>query len=378
MQSPEKDQSQENFEFENLPEFTGNERLHRIPVHDFAVFVQELLSCLRVPENHSTIIADTIIDAHRSGKSTHGLSRLPIYAGKIERGFLDPQSPFSVVADSGTICVLDAAHGFGQVATHFATDLARQKSLEFGTGLVSIRRSNSFGAAGYFARRLAGFGLIGLVMSNAAPAISLEDASYPIFGTNPIALSFPSGKNDGEGIDLDMASSVVARSKIRSAMRNRESIPDGWAFDREGFATTSPQDALEGWLAPIGGFKGYGLALMVDALTGLLSGGEFAGRVKPLASQVGFSSCSHLVIAIDPHRFIAEDEYLTRIREFISTVRESSKPRSNLLPGDRSRAARKSSGVSIEVSSTDWKIIKDLAQRFQINSPSSLLIEGES
>ena len=371
MKEPEKNESRENSPFEARREFSEKEGFSRLTVLGFSAFVEEFLICLGVPEDHSRIISDTIVDAHRSGKQTHGLSRLPIYARKIEQGLLDPQTPLSVASDSGAICVLDAAHGFGQVATHVAADVAHKKATEFGIGLVSIRRSNSFGTAGYFARRLSGLGSIGIVMSNAAPAISLADANYPIFGTNPMAISLPVDESD-EGIDLDMASSVVARSRIRNAMRKGEDMPDGWAFDRNGSPTVSPQEALEGWLAPIGGFKGYGLALMIDALTGLLSGGEFAGRVKPLASEDGFSSCSHLVIAIDPQKFMVADEYFVRTKEFISTIRESSKPERNLLPGARSRAARQSSMTNIEIAPLDWAIVKDIAQRYEIDAPRTL------
>ena len=187
---------------------------------------------------------------------------------------------------------------------------------ENGIGAVGIRNTNNFGTAGYFGEKAANNGMIGIVMGNAAPAIAPPGGTKAILGTNPICFAFPSPETEFP-IVLDMATSNAARGKIRLALRNGEKIPLGWALDSNGEPTDDPAAALEGSLIPMGGYKGFGLSMMIDIMAGLITGSAYGGEVKNLNHPDSYSRNGNLFIVIDPTFFISKDEYDLRMKTLI-------------------------------------------------------------
>ncbi|HEX3161924.1 MAG TPA: Ldh family oxidoreductase, partial [Pseudolabrys sp.] len=226
-----------------------------------------------IPRADADIGAEVALWAQLHGSDSHGIVHLPLYV----RGLLDrtikAQPTFAMTRAMPACAVLDADHGLGLVASRRAIDLAIDIAKQLGLGAVAVRNSSHFGAAGYYADRAAEQGLIGLAFTNAMPAIAPTGGSEGLLGTNPIGAAFPIPGADP--VIADMATAVVARSRIRHALAaGQKTIPEGWALDPSGRPTTDPAVAVKGSLLPIGGPKGYALSLMVEILCSALSDGE--------------------------------------------------------------------------------------------------------
>lgn len=287
-----------------------------------------LLKNLGIPDTDEKIITESIAYAHVHGKPTHGLGRMPIYARKIKENLMSAVTNWTIKSTCNAVAVTDCKNGFGQVAAYHGMNLAIEKAENYGVGLVTVKHSNNFGAAGFYSQLAASSNMVGIVLANAAPAISIGGTA--LLGTNPISIAFPAGEND---FNLDMAMSNAARGKIRLALQNGENIPIGLAVDAGGNDTTDPARALEGAMLPIGGIKGAGLAMVVDLLAGLISGAAFAGDVKNLNHPTEESNCGHMLIAIDIKHFMSIEEYKSRMEYFVSRVHENGA----MLPGEHGR-----------------------------------------
>ncbi len=315
--------------------------MKKIPATQLEIFAKDLLRAMGVRPSDAEILWDSMAYADLRGKTTHGVARLPLYWKNIQAGTIDPQAQPVAVSDKGALAILDARNGFGQVAAARAVELAVQKARTFGISAVGVRNSNNFGAAGYYGLLAAEQGVASLVMANASPALVAPGASAPVLGTNPLCFAAPGvsaagAANDGTDrspIVFDMASTVAARSKIRLALKNQEAIPRDWAVDVAGNPTSNPKEALVGALLPVGGAKGYGLALMVDYFAGLLTGSAFAGQVKPLGNTEAPSRNGHFFIAVDVAAFYSEAEYQERYNELVEALKASGE--AVRLPGER-------------------------------------------
>ena len=315
--------------------------MKKIPATQLEIFAKDLLHAMGVQPSDAEILWDSMAYADLRGKTTHGVARLPLYWKNIQAGTIDPQAQPVIVSDKAALAVLDACNGFGQIAAARAVKLAVQKAKTFGISAVGVRNSNNFGAAGYYGLLAAEQGVASLVMANASPALAAPGASASVLGTNPLCFAAPGvgaagGVNGGVGclpIIFDMASTVAARSKIRLALKNQEAIPQDWAVDAAGNPTSNPKEALAGALLPVGGAKGYGLALMVDYFAGLLTGSAFAGQVKPLGNTGAPSRNGHFFIAVDVAAFYGEDEYQERYNELVEALKASGE--AVRLPGER-------------------------------------------
>lgn len=307
----------------------------QISISELYQLSKDILIKNGVPEDQAHIIADSIVFAHRTGKGTHGITRLPIYVRKIQNGNMTADTQLKLVSEFAAVSVLDAGHGFGQVAAWKAMDIAIEKAETFGVGVVGVRHSNNFGTASFFIKKAVDANKVAMLFSNSAPAIAPWGGSKPLFGTNPIAFGFPAP--DGHApIILDMAVSQAARGKIRLAAKNGEKIPFGWALDENGQPTNNPHDALKGSMIPIGDYKGSGLALVVDMLAGVLTGSGFSGGVKPLNIDVGNSDNGHFILAINTEVFFDDFKiYFNKLKIITNEVRLSSSNKSK-LPGENS------------------------------------------
>jgi L-2-hydroxycarboxylate dehydrogenase (NAD+) len=301
-----------------------------VPVSQVARFARDALAA----SDEAEIITASIVFAHSTGKGTHGLGRLPIYIRKMRENLMTPHTPLAEVMSAPAVALLDAAHGFGQVAALRGMQRAAQMAQTCGIGLVGIRHSNNFGTAAFIVNAAVEAGMMGIVLSNAAPAIAPTGGKTPVFGTNPMAFGFP-GAQGQPPILLDMATSQAARGKIRLAAANGDAIPEGWALDAQGNPTTDAEAALKGSMIPVGGAKGYGLSLAVDVLAGLLTGSGFGGQAKNLNHPDQPSDCGHLLIAIDIAKFMDPADYRADIATLTTATKAAGAPGEIVLPGER-------------------------------------------
>lgn len=333
----------------------------RVKVEDIRKISEEILIKAGVPVEHAQIVADTIVYAHIRGKHTHGLGRMHIYLRKIKENLMTADTPIEVLNDTGAIYHIDAHHGFGQVAAYYAMEEAIKRAKDYGIGFAAVKDSNNFGTAGYFAKMASEKHMIGMVFGNSAPAIAPAGGDKALFGTNPLSMSMPLETEECPFI-FDMATSVAARGKIRLAAKNGENIPEGWALDKNGNPTTNAEEALEGSMLPIGGYKGVGLSMMVDVLAGMLSGAAFAGDVKGLNHKTDLSRYGHAIIAIDIEKFMGWEEYLKRAEYFHTRVHECG----GELPGEGSYKKSVENAEYVEIPDKQAIEISNIAEECQI------------
>lgn len=324
-----------------------------------------MLEAMGVPAAQAEIIADTVVYAHTHARATHGITRFPIYIRKIREGLMTADTQVATVCDLPALCVLDAGNGFGQIAVHEGMRRCIEKARQCGLGGAGIRNSNNFGVAAYFTEMAAREKMVGVLLGAAAPAIAPTGGRKPIFGTNPICVALPNREGKAP-IILDMATSEAARGKIRLAAKNNEKIPFGWAIDAQGNPTDDPNAALEGTMLPIGGYKGYGIALMVDAIAGLLSGSAFAGDIKPLNEPHAFSRHGHALLAINIEALMPYEEYLQKIDTLIGHVRACGEAGKVLLPGEIEFSAAQQNRETVEINARQTAEFNALAESMGI------------
>jgi LDH2 family malate/lactate/ureidoglycolate dehydrogenase len=230
---------------------------------------------------------------------------------------------------------MDAQHGFGQIAGTRAMHEAIARARQYGISFIGVRNAGHFGVAAYYAMLALPHKMIGMVSANAAPSMAAWGGTVPLLGTNPICVAIPTGRD--VDIVLDMASSVVARGKIRLAASQGEPIPLGWALDERGLPTDDPAAAMKGTLLPIGGPKGYGLALVVDILSGVLTGSDFGPRIPSIHETASKVSAGFAVQALDIAAFADPKDFQRDIQSLVAEIRNS--PRASTceriyLPGE--------------------------------------------
>jgi len=292
------------------------EKLREATVH--------ILKALNATDVEASIVADSLVQADMRGIDTHGVNLLTTLYERVNAGMLEIPTNVKVLKESDATALIDGANGLGQVAVHKAMTISVEKAKQFGLGCCLVRNTNNIGILSFYTLQAAREGMIGIVMSNAAPAISPWGGSEAFFGTNPLSVAIP-GDADDPAIVLDMSSSVVARGKIRRAARLKEKIPEGWAFDKTGAITTDADKALEGTLAPIGGPKGYGLAMIVDILSGLLSGSKYGPGVITFHQLLGPTGVGVFTLAVDIGRFMDYRQFRDLIQPYFTAVKASKK-----------------------------------------------------
>jgi len=316
--------------------------LNRFPPDRLRGFAAAALVARDVPETDAALVAESLVEAELQGQPAHGLLRLPFLLDRLRAGLINPRPTLRLESERPAAVLLDADNALGPVAGVRAVDLAAERARRSGVGLVAVRRSNHLGSLGFYLRRCTAGGLVGLAFTNTPPAISPPGARTPYLGTNPIAAGFPT---PGEPVIIDMATSQVARGHILKAARLGEPIPEGWAVDAEGRPTTDPEAAIDGSLLPLGGDKGFALALLVEVLSGVLAGAavgpEVAGTFTPSDRE---SNVGHCFLALDAEAIAPG--FAARMERLAVDLRRAG----GRAPGDRrhaERARRQASGIDL-------------------------------
>lgn len=273
-----------------------------------------------MPEQDALLAADTLVQADLWGHQSHGLLRLGWYYARLQSGAMQAITQTSLVVDAGAIAVMDGHDGVGQVITRRAVDEAVSRAKKHGVGVVSVRNSNHFGTCMYYTRIGAEQGCVMVLMSNAGPNMAPWGGLKKKIGTNPWSIAVPGGSHGP--VVMDMANSGVARGKIYLANKRRESIPDHWAVDAQGRPTTDPKAALEGFILPMAGHKGYVMGTMVDILSGVLSGSQFLDGVHGPYDPVNRSGAGHLMIALNVEAFQPIQEFRARMDEYLVSLKD--------------------------------------------------------
>jgi LDH2 family malate/lactate/ureidoglycolate dehydrogenase len=247
-----------------------------------------------------------------------GVQRLADYYGRIMRGEMFPGVDLEIVSSGQAVTLTDAHNGIGAVMSTRAMTLALDLAATQGIGAVGVRHSTHFGIAAYYAMRALPRDFIGIAFSNASPEIAPWGGTKAIVGTNPWAVAVPAGQE--WPVVLDMANSTSGKGMIEWYLREGRRIPWDWALAPDGQLTDDPAVGMQGTLFPLGGPKGYAMSVVVDALTGVLTGSGFglSAFTNPKALNVG-----HLFIAIDPSRFLPTAEFKSRMDTFIQQIRTS-------------------------------------------------------
>ena len=269
-------------------------------------------------ENHASISTDALINAELVGAYGHGLSRLKMYCDRIKKRLINPRPKIKIKKISQSISLVDANDSIGFVAADIAIKQAIKNAKKTGIGMVAVRNSGHYGLSGYYAEQAIKKNLITMIYTNAPPAVAPHGSLKSLFGTNPICFGTPTGSK--VPFILDTSISMINRGKIRFADKNNQKIPLGVALDKFGKPTTNAKKALQGVQLPIANFKGSGLAWMVDILSGVLTGGNHAGRVKdPFDDFTGPQNIGHLFITFKTNLFV--NNYNKRIKDNINKIK---------------------------------------------------------
>lgn len=326
---------------------------YRVDQGELERFTQQVFAACDLKDKHARMLADNLVQGELHGLGSHGVSRLmPVYVQRLQAGGMNPAPEIRVLRRNHTLALVDGDAGPGAVVGNHAMRMALDMCSEHGSGFVGVRNSSHFGAAFLYARQALDRGMIGFASTAAVPMVLPYGGRKPALGTNPICVAVPGG--DRGNIILDMATSVVARGKVQVAVLEGKDIPEGWAVDPEGNPTTSAQEATRGYMLPLGGYKGTGLAIIAEVFSSVLTGaaittgigGLFVDHDKP--QQMG-----HFFGALDIEGFAPIDAFRARIDDLIRSIKAT--PLADgvdviLMPGEpeaRKAAENRSRGIPL-------------------------------
>lgn len=285
-------------------------------------------------------VVSSLVETSLRGVDSHGVDLFPHYFRAVSAGRIAKQPKIEIDAQHGGVARVNADHAFGQHAGSFAIAVAQELAADFGISAVSVSDSTHFGAAGYFALQAARNGYAAFSFTNADALVRMAGGKAPYFGTNPICFAAPLA--DEDPLCLDMATSTVSWNKVGNCRRTGSPLEPGWAFDAEGRPTCDADSAtmLEG----LGGYKGYGLSMMVELLCGMLSGGPVGRQLLPMyrASLEEQRQISHFFVAIDLDCFVGRDAFARRLQGIVDDIRKQ--PHTGepvMVPGDPEKKAWK-------------------------------------
>jgi LDH2 family malate/lactate/ureidoglycolate dehydrogenase len=311
--------------------------LRYVPLETLRALTREILRRTDLQPEDAEIIADALVTSELRNLQGQGqgVRRVRAYVERVKNRFIDPHAPFEIVKESPALALVEAHNAPGTVVAVKAMDLAIQKAKVCGVGTVLVRHSTHFGSASYSASRALDHGCIGVSMTNAGPEMAPWGGIDGVVGTNPWAVAIPTGDDPGSmPVILDMALTMAGKGMMGWLMRDGKKMPTTWAITKDGRATDDPAEAMDGTLLPMGEYKGYGLSVITDVLTGVLGGGAFG--VVPYSNQAR-QDVAHQFIAYDIEWFMPRAEFYARMAEFISMIRASrTRPgvKEILLPGE--------------------------------------------
>jgi ureidoglycolate dehydrogenase (NAD+) len=335
---------------------------------DLERWTQALLEASGLEAAAAEIVAVSLVDANRRAVDSHGVARVPVYSERLRADHINGRPQPKVEREDGAVALVDADEGPGQVAGVFATDLSIDLARRYGVGVVAVHRSSHYGAAGYYAIRAAKAGMVGMSTTNSEPFVIPYGGIGHALGTNPIALAAPTP----DGIfDTDMATSQVAVNRIFNARDEGREIPPGWGVDEQGQSTTDPGEVFAA--VPLGGYKGYALAVLVEVLSGVLSGSGVGHGIGRLYEDARPQDVGHFHLAIDAGRLAGREraaEQLGRLLADLKQIPPAPGYDEVLVPGEpeaRARAERERDGIPLPP--TLWTTLEALSGELGVSPP---------
>lgn len=296
----------------------------RVSVGDLHAFCLQALRSVGVNESHSQTVADVLVMADTWGTFTHGTKLLPGYIKRFQGGGLKTDVEPFVVASGPAWSIVDGNSCFGHVVSAFAMNDAIARAKKSGIAYVGVRNSCHFGPAGYYSWLAAKEGLIGIAMANDIPSVAAAGSRHSVTGSNPISYAVPVG--NGDPILLDIASSTVAGGKVYAAYQRGEPIPDNWIIDSEGRPSNDsslyPASAA---LTPLANHKGYGIALLIETLSGLLTGASVTWQVGSWlwGDEAKPTNHGHAFIAIDIATMMSPEKFAARTNALVEEIHQA-------------------------------------------------------
>ena len=299
-----------------------------LSIADAERFISSALQAEKVPASDADIIANLMVQSDLAGADGHGIFRLPAYLKRIRAGGVNLHPNIHIEREQGATALINGDNALGHLVMNRAVNLAIEKVKQHSVCWIGSHYGNHSGAASVYVRKLAEQGYIGIYM-----AVGNANHMAPwggidlLLSTNPIAIAVPAG--DGPTVLLDIATTVAAYGKVKVAAQKGESIPDDWMIDRQGKPITDPKKSAEGSLLPIGGYKGYGLAVMIGLLAGALNNAAVGkGTIDFNAHHDLVTNTGQTIIAVDPSAFGNTEEFINRVIALVNDLKNSS-----TLPG---------------------------------------------
>lgn len=282
-------------------------------------FATAVYTAVGMPDADARLAADTLVQADLWGHQSHGVMRLSWYVARLKAGVCDPVAKPKLLVDAGAIGVIDGQDAMGQVLTAHAMEDAIRRAKAHGIGAVALRNSNHFGTAMYFTLMAARAGCVGFLSTNASPAMAPWGGRKKTVGTNPWSWAAPAGNL--APMVLDIANTGVARGKIYLARQKGQQIPAGWAINAEGAPTTDAAEAIDGIILPMAQHKGYAIAVMMDMLSGVLTGSAFGSGVHGPYQTEHRSGAGQMMIALNIEAMQPLAEFGERMEKYVGELK---------------------------------------------------------
>lgn len=292
----------------------------RVSIKEITEKVKKIFIKEGVDEATAGTVAEVLADTQAKGIVTHGFVRVPLYVQCLRSGGVKPTGDIEIINDTPTMAVVSGKGGLGIAIAKASMELAISKAEQYGIGIVCARGSHHLGATGYYADMCAKRGMIGMSMSSGNPMIAAPGSCKPSIGNNPFSYAVPAGKHGT--VLYDIAMSGGSDMKIIAMKKTGERVPDGWMIDKHGRPTNDPNEYGNGAvLIPFGGYKGYGLAMMVELFTAL-SGSNTLYGIKAWNKEPSDEggNVGHFFMALDISKLTDKDEYVARVESVLDEL----------------------------------------------------------
>lgn len=339
---------------------------------DVRAFIERAGSTAGLRGDHLDLFVTALLETDLRGVDSHGVFRVPFYCRGLASRALNPAPAVSRIRGRGATEVIDADNGLGVIVGQVAMDRAIKMARDFGVGIVAVRNSNHSGMLASHVIRAVDAGMVGYFVSNSPALMAPWGGREALLSNSPFAWAIPTG---GEPIVLDMATSAVARGRIRLAAQRNERIPLGWAIDAHGMPAEDPHDAMEGVVLPMAGYKGYGIAFVNEILSAVLPGATLSMDVSKAFLREGATSLDswgigHLAMAVDVSAFEDPQVFHERVNHLVQEVRASSLAPGHeriMVPGEPEAATRRlRSKHGIPISPAVLQLLRVFADDFDI------------
>lgn len=306
----------------------------RVPLDALKAFVYDVLKKVNADHEQARVFADALIWSDLIGRPTHGVWRLPAYAKRIDLGLIKCPCEPTYNDPESAADLMNGDQGVGHFVGHDAMLQAIEKAKIHGLGAIGVHNSNHFGTGAYYVNLAAEAGMIGFAFSNSISKVAPYGGVSAVFGTNPFAFGAP--RKNGHHMMLDMATTAIAGAQVMKYAEQGRELPEGIAIDPAGNPITDPNRVDEGALLPFGGAKGYGLSLMIEVLSSVLTGAMYSSGVSSMFTNFKESGGNgHFFMALDIKRFMNIEQYYQRMEMLLDEVKSAGKSQNDvMIPGE--------------------------------------------